>query len=76
MPIDPSIALSFRPTQFPGFDLGNAAQGANALAQFQANQQKIQSQNALRSILSQPGAIDDQGNPTADALKKVNAVDP
>jgi len=76
MPIDPNLAFGFRPTPNVGPDFGGAiqdAQQANALIQ---QRQKMQSQNALRNILGQPGAIDAMGNPTPDAMARVTAVDP
>lgn len=83
MPIDPSIALAGAPTAYPGFDFGHAVQGANNLVglqnnklALQANQQQMQSQNALKQILSQPGALDANGNPTAEAMQRVMSVDP
>ncbi len=75
MPIDPSIALSFNPQPL-GPNLGQAAQGASVLFALQQQQQQAQRQNALRSILSAPDAIDATGNPTPETLGKVTSIDP
>jgi hypothetical protein len=74
--VNASIPLQFQPTQFPGFDAGRAVQTASQMMQFQQQQQQQKSQNALRGILAAPGAIDDSGNPTPDAMKQIAAVDP
>lgn len=76
MSIDPRIALGFQPTQGIGPDFGNALRNAGQMLQLRQAGQEIQNQNALKSILSQPGAIDASGNPTDDAMQKVMGVDP
>ena len=73
----PMIPLAFRPTQFPGLDLGNAAQNAGAMMQARQMGQQMQQQNALRGILGAPGAIDPTtGSPTPETMQKVMAVSP
>lgn len=75
MPIDPAIALSFQPQNL-GPNLGQAVNTAGQIMAFQQQQQAVQQQNKLRGILGAPGAIDDTGQPTPDAMKQVMAVDP
>ena len=73
----PMIPLAFRPTQFPGLDLGNAAQNAQAMMQARQMGQQMQQQNALRGILGAPGAIDPTtGAPTPEAMQRVMSVSP
>jgi hypothetical protein len=70
-----SIPLQFNPTAI-GPNLGQSIAQAGQMLQLQQQQAQAKSQNALKSILGAPGAIDETGNPTADALSKVMAVDP
>src|SRR6266446_6180733 len=71
--VDTSIPLG---ATFQQPDIGRAAQSANAIFALQQNQQKAQSQNALRSLLAQPGAVDATGSPTPNALRQIMAIDP
>lgn len=63
------LKLQQMPQQF-------ANQNALTGIQVRQAQQQEASQNALRGILSQPGAIDESGNPTPQAMQQVTAVDP
>jgi hypothetical protein len=74
--LDPTLVRGFQPTQNIGPNVGAMLQDANAMMQVDAFRKEQQRQNALRGILSQPGALDDQGNPTQDVMKQINAVDP
>lgn len=76
MPIDPSIALGFRPTPNLAPDLGNSLANAQRLMQLQVQANEVKSQNALKDIMGQPGAIDANGNPTQAAMQQVMGVDP
>ena len=76
MPIDPSIAMSAAPTPNMGPNMGVAIQNAQQLYGLQQMQQQAQAQNALKSIMSQPGMVDETGNPTPNALKQISAVSP
>lgn len=76
MPIDPNLAFGFRPTPNIAPDLGQITQTAGQMLGLQQAQQAVMSQNALRGILGAPGAIDDTGQPTPDAMRQVMAVDP
>lgn len=49
---------------------------AEMAQQVQQNARAQQSQNALRQIFTQPGALDPNGNPTAKTLQATMAVDP
>lgn len=73
-----TIALGFRPTPglAPNIDLGANIQTATNALQFQQGVQQVKNQNALKAILGQPGAVDENGNPTADAMQQVTAIDP
>lgn len=63
--------------QVPQVNLGAAAQGANQIMQLRQNQQKMQEANALRGILSEPGAIDPEtGQLKPESLQKVMGVAP
>jgi hypothetical protein len=76
MPLNPNIALAFRPTQMSGLDLGDmAANAQQALQAVQAGQQ-FRNQNALRDILSRPGAVNAVGNLSPEAMGQVMGVDP
>jgi hypothetical protein len=71
MPVDASIPLS---VQQPRFDLGAILGEAIQIRQMQ---QAVQTDNALRAILSEPGAVDDKtGQPTANALAKITRISP
>lgn len=71
MPTDPSIILS---GQTPQLDYGTIA--GNAL-KLRAMQTEMQTQNALRQLFSEPGAVDPTtGQPTANTLSKVMRIDP
>lgn len=81
MPIDPRIPLGIEappPIQFPdpGQSTFGAVRTAGALQQMQMLQREAQTQNALRSVLSQPGATDERGAPSQNAIRQVMAVDP
>jgi hypothetical protein len=77
MAIDPAISLGFQPAQLgQQFNPGATVQAANNLMAFQQSMQAQKSANALRGILSQPGAVDGTGNPSDDAMKQIMAVDP
>lgn len=76
MPIDPNLAHGFQPTQNVGPNLGVMLQNAQQMMQTQEQNRQVRQQNALRGILSAPGAMDDQGNPTDDAMKQVMGIDP
>jgi hypothetical protein len=75
MGLDPTLVNGFRPTPI-GPDIGTMMQNAQAMMQVDAAKQQMGRQNALRGILSQPGAIDDKGNPTPDVMKQVYGIDP
>ena len=76
MAIDPSIPLGVN-TQFPGYDPSNTLAMMSNMQQFKAQQEAVRKQNALKDILSQPGAIDTKtGVPTVNALSRISAVDP
>lgn len=74
--VDASIPMGFRPTPNIGPDVAGALQNAQAMWQLDAAKKQQQSQNALKTILSSPGAIDASGNPTPDAMSKIMAADP
>lgn len=76
--VNASIPLQVNPSAPPaGPNLGNVFSLADMAQQIQARQQATQSQNALKQILGQPGAIDPQtGQPSANALAAVMRVDP
>ena len=76
MGLDPTLVYGFRPTPNIGPDIGQMMQDTQAMMQVQAAKQQRERQNALRGILSAPGAIDDKGNPTQDVMKQVYGVDP
>lgn len=59
-----------------GPNIGQSIAAANSLLQFQQNQQQVQRQNALRTILGTPGAIDATGQPTPETMTRVMGVDP
>lgn len=42
----------------------------------QAQQQQVQSKNALKQLFTQPGALDATGNPTPQTIAGVMAIDP
>lgn len=64
---DWTLAAQIQPPQ-----IQTPAQMAQGAAQIRA----LQTQNALRSILSQPDALDKDGMPSSNALKQLYAVDP
>lgn len=66
--VDFAIAAQARPTPMT-IDPGRALQEANALKQFQT-------QNQLRGILSNPDSIGPDGLPTGNALKQIMGIDP
>lgn len=81
MPVDASIPLSLKPASFmsPGdmMSLQNVARQGQLqqvqLEEAQANQQK---RNALRSIMQEPGAVDQStGRLTPQGLAKITQVD-
>jgi hypothetical protein len=76
MGLDPTLVYGYRPTPNVGPNLGTMLQDGSAIMQLQQAKQQTERQNALRGILSAPGAIDDQGNPTQDVMKQVYGVDP
>ena len=59
-----------------GPNIGQSIGVANQLLQFKQEQEQIGRQNALRTILGTPGAIDATGQPTPQTLTKVMGVDP
>lgn len=74
MPIDPSIPLSAN-TQ--GLDVGKLVSMAQFAHQMRQQQQAEQNQNALKTVLSAPGAFDPQTNTiTPKALQSVMQIDP
>lgn len=71
MPIDASIPLA---AQAPQLDLGAIIGNAYQLRQMK---QEMTTQNALKAIISEPGAVDDKtGLPTANTLAKITKVAP
>lgn len=77
MPVDPSIALSFRPTPIPQpVDLARSMQGASEAWQVDAQRRTAQSANALKQLFSDPASIDASGNPTPNALRQVMSISP
>ncbi len=76
MPLDPLLVAGFRPTPNLGPDMGKMLQNAGAMWDIDAQRKQAQTANALKGILSAPGAIDANGNPTAEALGRVTAVSP
>lgn len=58
-----------------GAAMGQGIGNAQQMMQLQQQFQTAKRQNALRGILGQPGAIDQTGQPTADAISKVMGVD-
>lgn len=76
MPVDPTIALNVGPTPNMGPNLGRIIDNAAGLVQLDQQKQQIGSQNALKQILGTPGAVDENGNPTGDAMSKIMGVSP
>lgn len=71
MPLDPQIALQ---TQTPQIDLGSIYGAAMQLRQLH---DQIQTQNALKAVAQQPGAIDDKtGGFTTNALAQIMKISP
>ena len=73
--VNASIPLQFNPSPI-GPNIGQSIGAANQLLAFQQNQQQVQRQNALRTILGTPGAIDATGQPTPETMTRVMGVDP
>src|SRR6185437_10078339 len=73
--VDASIPLNtFQPQPF---DPSRAYQLAEAITEYRQRNQEQQRQNALRTLLGQPGAIDPAtGSPTPNTLAKALAIDP
>jgi hypothetical protein len=77
MGLDPTLVHGFQPNPNGlGPNIGTMLQNQQQQLQLQQFQQQVKNQNALKGILSQPGALDDNGNPTPDALRQVTALDP
>ena len=76
--IDPRIPLQAgQPSQNIGPDLGKVFSMAEMAQKMQQQNQQMQSQNALRQLLGQPGAIDPKtGFPTAATMTSAYGIDP
>ena len=76
MPIDPSIPLqAVQPWQ--PYNPMQGIQAAEAVNQIRQQQAALQKQNALKSILSAPDALDTKtGLPTTNALTQISKLDP
>ena len=76
MPIDPSIPLqAVQPWQ--PYNPMQGIQQAEAVNQIRQQQAALQKQNALKSILSAPDALDTKtGLPTTNALTQISKLDP
>jgi len=74
MPIDASIPLQAQPLQI----MSPMDMYRNQLAalQIQEQQQQMQSRNALKQLMSTPGAIDQTGLPTLETIGKMSRLDP
>lgn len=70
--VDASIPLQAK----SGFDAAEFMSLAEMAQKMRIQQQAVQSQNALKQVFTQPGAIDDQGNPTAKTIQQTLAIDP
>jgi hypothetical protein len=69
--LDPSIILAGKT---PQFDVGEIMGTA---LQLKKMQQQVQTDNALKAIFSEPGAIDEKtGHPTVNALAKATRLSP
>jgi hypothetical protein len=55
---------------------GQTIANAGNLLNLQQQQQQAYNQNALRSVLGAPGAIDPTGQPTPETMSKVMRIDP
>ena len=75
--MDYSIA-PVQPPQIQGPAQWQQQVGAGQNSMVQAAQQirQFQSQNAMRGVLSQPDAIGPDGQPSANAMKQIYAIDP
>lgn len=76
MGLDPQLVHGYQPNNNIGPDFAGAMQNAAQMWQLDAQRKQAQQANALKDILGAPGALDANGNPTAEALGKVTAVSP
>lgn len=77
MAVDASIPLSTNPAAMAGPDLGKTLSLAELAQNLSIQKQKLQSQNALKQILSNPQSYDPRtGAFTPQAIQATMAVDP
>lgn len=82
MALDPSIIMGVN-TQFQPFDPGAAMAQAQQIQAYKAQQIALQQQqaemgrqNAIKSVLSDPDAVDDKGVFSTNALRQIRSIDP
>jgi hypothetical protein len=77
MPIDPSIPLSAGQPTNPGIDPQKLITLQMLAQRMHAQQEEQKAQNQLKSIMSQPGAVDEStGMPSPNALKSLWSTSP
>lgn len=73
MPVDPNIILGVQNNQI---DPGAVMSMMEFAQKLKTQQQATQTQNALRSVFTDPASTDESGLPTSNALKRITAIDP
>ena len=71
-----NILQSYDPTRQIGPNFGGMVASSQQLLQLRQQQEQIKQQNALMGVFQDPKSLDATGQPTADTLQKVTAINP